>query len=306
MPHLSRFSLRGFGRRIFVRAPDAGMEAILLGLLVVLVAAALAAPRPTVPRILPLPQPDRRTLSTLAALDRDRALAARRATLPFGVRAVGEALRRVGLAASARGGKGIASGSVGELRANARRALEEHGAEPLLALRAVQTELFVAATRQWEEGGEIPQDLRELGGEFSEIARRSGWFDGQSLVLDDDERALLFRGRFGELTELGAKPPFAATLDERRASYAILLRHPLGADAGARAQAQYRAIQALGKIDPDYPASLARGVLLYRAGAFESAADEFRNRLAAQGDGPWTLRAKNHLLAALARAPAPE
>lgn len=296
-----------FGR-LFRKQPGArlfeGIEVALAAILLVLVAVALAAPRPAVPRILPLPQPDRRTLSALEARERERALSARRTQLPFEVRAVGETFRRVG--ASVRAGKRLPKSSVGELLDHVARALEKHGPEPLLALRAVQGELFVAATRAWEQGGEIPADLRELGGDFPEVARASGWLAGRRLMLDDRERALLFRARFGELTALAGKPPFAATLDERRAVYALLLEHPLGSDAGARARAQYQSIQALAKLDPDYPAALARGVLLYRAGAFESAADEFRSELSRRGDGPWTLRAKNHLLAALAQAPAAE
>jgi hypothetical protein len=62
-------------------------------------------------------------------------------------------------------------------------------------------------------------------------------------------------------------------------------------------------VTAIEKLDHDYPAAMARGVLLYRAGAYEAAAAAFRAQLAARPDGPWTLRAKNHLLAALARAP---
>jgi TolA-binding protein len=43
-------------------------------------------------------------------------------------------------------------------------------------------------------------------------------------------------------------------------------------------------------------------VLIYRTGSFDEAADAFRAHLAAHPDGPWTLRAKYHVLEALARA----
>jgi hypothetical protein len=285
-----------------------GAETLFLAVGFVLVSAALAAPRPTAPEIVPLPQPDRRSLSLLAAKEHARAEAARRAPLPYDVRAVGELVRRAGAAKAPRKLATLAAplGVSGDLAALSARALAQHGPEPLLALRAVQTELFVAATHAWEASGEIPDELRELGGEFTELARASGWLAGRKLVLDDRERAVLFRARFGELTRLGDKPPFAATLDERRESYALLLRHPTGADAGARARIQYRSVQALAKIDPDYPAAFARGVLLYRAGAYEAAAGEFRAQLGARPDGFWALRAKNHLLAALAQRPPEE
>lgn len=233
--------------------------------------------------------------------------------MPFDVRAVGETLRRIGAAHQpSKGGspRGAAlqpsAGLSGDLESIAARALREHGSEPLLALRAVQTELFVVATHAWEASGQIPADLRELGGDFPEIAVKSRWLEGSRLALDDRERALLFRTRFGELTRLGDKPPFLATLNERRELASFLLRHPTGADAGARARAQYRAIGELAKIDPAYPAAFARGVLLYRAGAFDAAADEFRDHLATRGNGAWSLRAKNHLLAALAQSPPEE
>jgi hypothetical protein len=170
----------------------------------------------------------------------------------------------------------------------------------------VQTELFVRAVVEWDGAVEVSSELRELGGDFPEIARTSGWVADGRQVFDDDELALLFRARFGELTGLGGKPPFSATLDERRESHALLLRHPTGTDPAARAGSQLRNIAALARVDPDYPAALARGVVLYKAAAFEAAADEFRAELAARPDGAWHLRAKNHLLAALAQLPAAE
>ena len=286
-----------------------GAETLLVVLGLVLVAAALAAPRPTAPGLLPLPQADRRTLTRALDRDRELALAARSATLPFDVRAVGETIRRIGAAQNAKDHKANTpppAGLSGDLQDIVARALREHGTEPLLRLRAVETELFVAATHDWERAGQVPADLRELGGDFAELAVKSRWLSGTTLVLDDRERALLFRARFAELTQLGKDPPFAPTLDERREVCAFLLRHPPGGDAGTRARAQYRAVAELGKIDPAYPAAFARGVLLYRAGAFEAAADEFRAHLAERKDGAFALRAKNHLLAALAQTPPEE
>ena len=281
-----------------------GAEAALLVVGVVLLAALLAAPRGTEPSIVPLPQPDRRTLSRVLARDAELAARARQRGLAFEVRAVGEALRRAG--AATRPGQGTPSNLLVDVQTKAHDVLAELGPEPLLMLRALQCELFVAATHEWETERAVPPELRELGGEFAELAESSGWLVNQRLVLDDDERALLFRGRFGEVTRLGSKPPFAATLDERRESSSILLRHPVGADPGARAASQLRVIGALGKLDPDYPASYARGVVYFRAQAFEAAAAEFRGELAERPNGTWHLRAKNHLLAALAQLPAEE
>jgi hypothetical protein len=274
----------------------------VIGLTLVFVAAALGAPRPTEPSIVPLPEPHRATLARRDADDRARVERAHRVGLPFSVRAVGEALRRLGSAVAE------TSGDAPRLRAKLLalvRIEREHGhGEELLTLRAVQSELFVTATRAWERSGQVSSELSELGGDFPELARRSGWLDGRRLVLEDDERALLFRTRWNELAGVADTPPFAPTLDEYRARYALLLRHPSGSTPEERSSRTLGYVEALEKLDHDYPAAFARGVLYYRAGAYEASAEAFRMQLAAHPDGPWTLRAKNHLLEALAHAPA--
>jgi len=273
---------------------------LLTGVLVVGIAAALAAPRATEPDALslPLPTPDRAHLRTLAVAERERAVEARRHALSFASRSVGEMLRRVG-EAEGRPNSNV-SAAVVDLRALARRALRDEGAGGLLALRAVQSELFVGAARAWASGGAPNAELRELGGDFTDLATKSGWRDGHALQLTDEELALLFRMRWSDLTGLGDEPPFAATLDEYRERYALLLRHPSGADARVRRERQLGYVTALEKLDPDYPAAFARGVLFYRSGAYEASAAAFRAHLATHPNGRFTLRAKNHLLAALA------
>jgi hypothetical protein len=66
------------------------------------------------------------------------------------------------------------------------------------------------------------------------------------------------------------------------------------------------AVAALEKLDPRYPAAVARGVLLYRSGAKAAAAEAFRDQLSPEREGPYRLRARNHLLAALADLPPEE
>jgi hypothetical protein len=268
------------------------------------VAAALGAPRATEPLVLPLPEPHRATLSRKAAEDRARVQSAREHGLSYSVRAVGEALRRYGAAAAAKSGE--APRLLAKLRELMHDELAQKHTEELLALRAAQTELFVAATHGWERGGREDSELAELGGDFCDLAGRSGWLEDGQLVLTDDERALLFRGRWNELTGVAATQPFVATLDELRARYSLLLRHPSGHGREERLKRQLGYVEAMEKLDPDYPGAFARGVLYYRAEAYDSAAEAFRLALAAHPDGAWTLRAKNHLLGALARAPAPD
>jgi hypothetical protein len=273
---------------------------LLTGVLVALIAAALAAPRATEPDALslPLPTPDRAHLHALARAERERAVEARRHALSFTSRSVGEMLRRVG-EAEGRANSNV-SAAVADLRALARRALRDEGPGGLLALRSVQSELFVSAARAWTNDGTPDGELRELGGDFAELATKSGWREGHALALTDEELALLFRMRWSDLTGLGDKPPFATTLDEYRERYALLLRHPSGADARVRLERQLGYVTALEKLDPDYPATFARGVLFYWAGAYDASAAAFRAHLATHPNGRWTLRAKNHLLAALA------
>ncbi|HEV8548972.1 MAG TPA: hypothetical protein VGQ57_08090 [Polyangiaceae bacterium] len=207
-------------------------------------------------------------------------------------------LRRLGEASVQPSGNAPA---LDDLRGLARRALVSEGERGLLALRAVQSELFVQAARGWAASGKPAADLRELGGEFPELATMSGWRTGSTLVLTDDELGLLFRMRWNELTGLAERPSFALTLDELRARYSLLLRHPSGPDAATRIHRQLGYVTALEKLDHDYPVAFARGVLFYRAADYESAAAAFQTHLALHPNGPWTLRAQNHLLQALAR-----
>lgn len=287
-----------------MRARLEGIELALVAVVIVSLAALLAAPRATAPDLLPLPLPDRRVLARAASEEQLFAQSARKHTLSFDVRAVGELFRRLG--ASTEPGQRASRRILADLRAAARKAVALQNGRPLRELRAVQTELFIAATRAWEGSGRPPRELRELGGDFPELATENGWFDGERLLLDEAERAVLFRQRWGELTGLGKRPGFMTTLDEQRANYSLLLRHPSGRDERARRERQFAYLGALEKLDRTYPAHFARGVLLYRARAFEAAAAAFQTHLE-QADSPrYRLRARNHLLASLAQLPAAE
>ena len=276
---------------------------LLVGVVIAGVAAALAAPRATEPlgvaSALPLPLPNRARLAERARRDRERVTEARRHALSFAVRSVGEMFRQLGAAAGVRAANTEAK--LFDLRRLARAAVRDEGTAGLLALRAVQSELFVAACRRFATSGQADAELRELGGDFGELARKSAWVEGGAFVLNDEELALLFRARWNELTGLAAAAAFQPTLDEYRDRYALLLRHPAGDDDASRASRQLGYVTSIEKLDHDYPAAFARGVLLYRSGAYEAAAAAFRAHLSARPDGPWTLRARNHLLAALAR-----
>jgi hypothetical protein len=275
--------LRGIGVVLFV-----------VGLTVL--AAALSAPRGTVPEILPLPLPDRAVLRRVEERCGEQARRAREQALSYDVRAVGEAIRRAG--AKTAEGQGAPDSVLGEVRLAVHLAREKKSEQALFELLCLQTELFVEATHAYEASGKPSSDLTELGGDFLVNGRKNGWLEGREVTLDDAERAALFHLRWAELTDLRSEPPFSPVLDEYRAYYAAYLRGLSAPEEVGRAMSVVRALE---KRDPAYPAAFARGVLFYRAGLFGDAAGAFSAHLAAHPDGPWTLRAKNHVLSALAQ-----
>ena len=278
------------------------LEGWQLGLATVgiaLLALALVLPRPAATAVLPLPQVDaeaRDRAEQQAAAARARA---RARPLPFAVRAVGEAVRRYGRAEVTRDPPQISS-ALAHLRRTVQLA-REHPPELLLQLRAVQSELFLDALRAWEEGGQRTPELAELGGSFLDGARAFGWIDERGrLRLSEPERAVLFEFRWLELLGVRDAPAFAPSLDAWRRYFRCLLQHPQapgpeGSTPDAdRARLAY--VSALARVDPEYPAALARGVLHQRLGEVLEAREALEQHLRAHPHGPWALRARNHWL----------
>ncbi|MFO7179840.1 MAG: hypothetical protein DIU78_014165 [Pseudomonadota bacterium] len=279
-----------------------GVALVSVGLAVVSVWVAL--PRPVTPGDpLPLPAMDRRRQALERAADHERARAAREQPLPYAVRLVGELVRRHG-AAIATGDSATAALVRDDLADARRKALAAHGPEPLARLRAVQTELFLAALETYERTGERSVELDELAGNFVATGRRAGWIDeSHRVLLTRDDLFVLYRLRWTDLVGALDHPVLGPTLADVRAYYAVLLRHPEGASPRARDAHRLASIAALSRRDPDFPADFARGVLLYRLGEPARAVEAFRRHLATRPDGPWSLRARNYLLASLAEAP---
>jgi tetratricopeptide (TPR) repeat protein len=71
---------------------------------------------------------------------------------------------------------------------------------------------------------------------------------------------------------------------------------------GPKDQYRLKKIDEIAALDPAYPSDLARGIVLYRLGRFLPAVQAFRRHLEASPDGPFTLRARGYLRAALGRA----
>ncbi len=270
--------------------------------------AILALPRAVPPRELPLPDIDRLDEHRTETRDRARVEAAATARLPYLVRAAGEAFRRFG--------RGEAKGwpthldALGlDLRKCVADARKHHGDEPLLALRAVQAELFVHAVERYGKDGKDSGDLTELGGAFATRARAYGWIsEGRASVIPTDELAVLFAVRWTKLAGLLETYPFAPSLNDWRLYYRTLLLHPEvertenSSSIEPSLLAQY--VRGLSRRDPDYPELLARGILAHWMYDFGSAASLFQAYLVRHPTGAWRLRAQNYLLAARRQVPA--
>lgn len=285
--------------------------ALLVG--VAVFGASLALPRATVPFVLPIPTHDAGQARAADGRELERAAQALSDPLPHATRLVGESVRRLGIATVSHPAR--ARELQRQLGRDVRRQLAEGRAETLLRLRALQSELFVEAARSWERTGSVSEELRELGGDFAERAAmwvrgggRSGPADnpgvdsrqGQKLVLSDEDLRLLFRVRWGLLTGTHRVHPFGPSLNEFRHYYAILLTHPPGDSPQDRVLSRLAAVDALARLDESYPAAFARGVLHAELGDFAQAAQAFEHYSRSRRDGPWTLLARNHWLAARA------
>jgi hypothetical protein len=272
------------------------LEGWPLGLWVIfmcVLTALLVVPRNVPPELVPPPVIDRAEQREQADNEAQRARRAREG-LPLELRSVGEALRRYGSAAYA--APELSAQVSAQLRRLAAQALARYGAERLLELRALQTELFVAAVRA--RPAEPGPEAVELGGGLLLAAKRQGWLEPLPLGAADDELATLYRSYWSEAVGLRAHP-FAPTLNEWRVYYRFLLGRPIPGppDRAGDLRRKLEYVAALAHHDSEYPAHLARGVLLYQAGAPLQSAAELRQHLEQSPDGPWSLRARNYLAA---------
>jgi hypothetical protein len=295
---MTRFGLEALERHL------RGWQLAVVAVGTALGGVALALPRPVAPKELPLPAVDRTEETRDDARDEERIRAARATALPFLVRAAGEAFRRFGAAeAKSDGDDADAQQLAFSKRIEAAR--KQHGDEPVLALRAVQADLFVQAVR-----AENLSDLRQLGGGFFGPAGRDGV--ARAAALRDDELKSLFEMRWSKLAHLSKERPFAPTLNEWRLYYRTLLAHPelssptLERDADARTRSLTRTIEALAKIDPEYPAALALGITNHWLDRYDDAETLFTSYLTIHPTGPLRLRVQGYLLAARRHLPGAE
>ncbi len=304
----------------------AGRALALIPLSVGIVLAALMLPRRAAPDLLPVPVLDELAIEREARADRDRSERARQNPLTTEVRALGSAVRAFNTA-EAEGERDIV---LSDARAAIDRArgLVMGGAldEEVLALRAVQLDGFLTEVQRFERTGDISPELKALGGTFVARMRRVGWCEGHRVRLTELERRAAFKATWNTLVGIDKVGAFALSHQETRALYTLYFTHPHAPEgqraalAIARTQAKDEATCAriddgeraaegawllpklveYAALDPDYPLALARGVVLYRRHQYADAARSFTEWLEAHPDGPWTLRARNHLRASIA------
>ncbi|CAN5137100.1 hypothetical protein BH09MYX1_BH09MYX1_05140 [soil metagenome] len=294
----------------------------------------LLVPRAVPPRDMPMPLVDAAAIERTHESDRARVRSAHDAPLPPEVRALGASIRAFNSAESA--ARPDTPWDV--LRANVDRTRKEalsFGVGPLLDLRAVQCDRFVTELASWESGAPLSAELVATGGRF--LQRFSDVGGGKSpedprarfVAPNEDERRVLCKLQWNTVSGFDGVSDFELTLDESRVLYTFYLGHPhppeitrrtidaarmtaktaadcdaLGAgEAMASEQWRVEKLKALGRIDATYPTDYAVGVAEYRAGRFEASARAFEAFIDKHPDGVLTLRARNHLRAALAEAP---
>lgn len=290
------------GWRRHLEGWPAGLIAVSLAAVGVL----LGSPHPVMPEEVPLPVVDPGGLAASAALDRQRAasMVARSDTeksgVGFEVRQLGAKLREYNEADAADDKDRIAA-LHGELLRATYNLTQQGGAEALLQLRAYQLRVFLRELASWEATKVESAELRQVGGAITRLIGESAWRrpDGH-FMADDGARVALFKRRFAEVLGASSRPELAITVDEARALYTFFLEHP--PDASTAWVFRLRKVEELAALDPSYPRQLARGVALLRLGQGAAAVVELREHLTRHPDGPYTLRARNYLTAAVETA----
>src|SRR5512133_212936 len=267
----------------------------------------LALPQGTMPDYLPMPTLRQDELATL----RREVLTARQRVqtrpLEYELRRVGELMRQLGR--QWHQGESVSVAQRERLRGLVRAVRAKVGDEPLNRLRAVQSQLFLLALNTWDKTGVESEDAIELGGDFLIKARQLGWLEGPAdctkpigvssnrcvLSLDQDERAALFLNRWTELASSSGDDQLHIESAWKLLALRARLKQPLRR-LGVE---DLRLIDRMARADPSYPGALAKGLLLVRLGDRQQAIEAFRAQLEAHPNGPFALRARNHLVYAI-------
>lgn len=282
-------SSRSEPRKPFSRRWLEGWELLIPSVGIAALAAWLALPQPTLPTHLPLPTLEPYALEAARERLFEQAVSAKRQPLPFEIRAAGERFRQLGQAV--RRGTALSVDERQRYRAQLSGLVTAFGTKPLLDLRAIQTELFLAALARWETTGVESPELSELGGDFVQILEKEH-LATRPLGLNADERRALFLLRWTDLAGLNETPELRLDPVWIILSARFRLRVPLN-------QTDHRSLSVINRLmtaAPDYPGDVARGLVLARMGAHAAAAERFAQFIAEHPDAPYSTRARNHLV----------
>lgn len=288
---------------------------------VVLLSAPLLVPHGTEPTDLPLPHLSSTALEAAEAADTLLA----REELPDVTRALGSEIRELFAAE----GRDAGSEVIAEAQRNLRIAKESANAvgkeKSLVALRAVELELFLAEVRTFEVTGVVSDEMIQLSGNFVASMRLLGWIRGSHVDIDRYALRVAYKVMWNRAVAVDGLPAFEIPLEEMRALYAFLLTHTSVADdtriAGLRASAEtaeqcehvvreertalaarrLQRVKNLIELDPEYPKGYALGIAYYRVGRFPQAAQSFREWIAQHPQGEYAARARNYLRASMLR-----
>ncbi len=292
-------------------------------MLVALVMGALMLPRGVRPVELPLPRVDARVLTQVESADDARAARAHRVPLSPQVRELGSAVRDFNVHQA----RGVEAFEAGKVRTAIETLVPPLLADPeaLLSLRAVQMDEFLSEVHRFEATGTPSPELDALGGSFLRSMEQVGWVSEHRVLLDDSSLRVAFKLSWNGVVGVTARPEFAPSLDETRALYTFYLQNPhpseqasalfesalrgahdrkacdalLAGRALAAERWRLEKIERLGAVDATYPLAYARGIAQFHLERYGDAARSFEAYLAANPEGPYALRAKNYLKAAL-------
>ncbi len=302
-----------------------GQALALVPVVVLLVLVALIFPRQVPPTDIPLPRIDMRALAE--SDERERALAerARRDGLGDELRLLGSAVRNFNVLQARDAPEAEIVAARSSLNQAVAAALEGPGLVGIALLRAVQCEAFLGEVLAFERTGTESAELVALGGGFVRRMTDVGWRVENRILPGRSVRRVLFSMMWNSVLGLLPDKALSPTKDDLRALYAFYIEHPHApesrrssfeqaraaatsgeaceaarlAEAAAAEEWRFDKLKRLGAIDDSYPLAFALGVANYRLGRYGASAEAFRDWLREHPDGALTLRAQNHLKAAI-------
>jgi aryl carrier-like protein len=222
-----------------------------------------------------------------------RSDAAHARPLPFAVREVGEAYRRLGRT-QYEGPQPLDDSQALGWQRLVRSVRPKVGDDALLTLRAVQSDMFVTELGLWETTGKVSDELIELGGDFVRLARLNQWWTKGHLNMSHDERWALALLRWTSLAGLVQREPYRLDRELEVVELRFLFSHPTPDTAQLRMR--QKIVERYSQLDQDYPLDYSKGVLFAEAGQYDFAAASFMRHLQAHPQGQYAIRARNHLI----------